>query len=121
MAHATDSGADVVIVEVADGLYQRETSQLLHSDLFRQWVDAVIFAAPDAMSAVAGVAMVTAMDLPLLGISGAISASPLASSEAQQASGVAVLTIDMLCNPDFCTPLVFSAHPRLTKALANGR
>ncbi|MDP1698211.1 MAG: hypothetical protein Q8L45_10585 [Xanthomonadaceae bacterium] len=121
MAHATDSGADVVIVEVADGLYQRETSQLLRSDLFRQWVDAVIFAAPDAMSAVAGVAMVTAMDLPLLGISGAISASPLASSEAQQASGVAVLTIDMLCNPDFCTPLVFSAHPRLTKALANGR
>lgn len=121
MMHTADSGADVVVVEVADGLYQRETSQLLGSDLFRHWVDAVIFAAPDAMSAAAGVAMIAAMQLPLLGISGAVSASPLASKEAQQASGVAVLTIETLANPDLCAPLVFSSPARAAVVLGNGR
>jgi len=121
MAHCADSGADVVVVEVADGLLQHETSELLHSDLFRQWVNAVIFAAPDAMSAASGVSMVAAMDLPLLGISGAVSASPLAASEAAHASGVAVLTIDLLCNPELCTALVFSGNASMAAGAADGR
>jgi hypothetical protein len=53
--HLTAAGSAVRLIEIADGIYQRETSRLIESDLFRSTVDVVLFAAADAMGAVAGV------------------------------------------------------------------
>lgn len=94
--HVTAAGCDVNLVEIADGLYQRETSQLVQGAAFRSLVDAVVFAAPDAMGAVAGVAHLRDLGVEVAAVSGAITRSPLATREAEAVLDVPVLTLDQL-------------------------
>jgi hypothetical protein len=47
-------GAEVAVLEVADGLLQRETAMLVGSPVFKSRVDTVLFAAGDAMGRRAG-------------------------------------------------------------------
>ena len=93
--HATlaDSGVDVVVIEVADGLYHHETRQLLLTDELRDRCDAMVFAAGDAAGAIHGVAQLRSMDLPVCAVSGLLTASPLAVREAREQLDVAVLTL----------------------------
>lgn len=97
--HLAGAGADVVVLEVADGLYQRETAALLSTSFFAAAVDDVIFAAGDAMGAAAGVAWLRERHVPVRAVSGALTASPLAVQEAAAAIAMPVLTIDDLRNP----------------------
>ena len=53
-AEMSASPTDVIIIEVADGLLQRETALLFSTQAFTDWVDGVIFAANDALGALAG-------------------------------------------------------------------
>jgi hypothetical protein len=103
--HLAAAGSGVILVEIADGLFQQETARLIRSRIFRDLIDGVVFAAGDAMSAAAGVALLHNAGLPVIGISGLLSASPLASREAEAASGVPVLTKDELASPEFA-PIV---------------
>jgi molybdopterin-guanine dinucleotide biosynthesis protein len=89
----THSGTGINLVEVADGIYQRETAQLIASDTFAETVDAVIFAAADAMGAAAGVAHLRGLGLDVVAVSGRLTRSPLATREAAAATGLPVLTI----------------------------
>jgi len=90
------TGAEVLVLEVADGLYQPETAALIDSGVFRQGVDGVILAVSDAMGAVAGHGRLMARQLPLLGLSGVLSASPLACDEASTQTGLPVLDLEAL-------------------------
>lgn len=94
------AGADVVLLEIADGLLQQETSALMASPAFASGVDGVIFAAGDAMGASAGVSLLQAHSLPVLGVSGALTQSPLAVQEAEAAIGLPVWTAQVLRNPE---------------------
>lgn len=85
-------GAEVVLLEVADGLLQQETALLVTSPFFAEAVDGLIFAAGDAMGASVGATLLHTYDLPLLGISGALTQSPLAVREAEAATGLPVWT-----------------------------
>jgi hypothetical protein len=89
--HLTASGTDVNFVEVADGIYQRETSRLVSSEVFRSTVDAVVFAAPDAMGAVAGVTHLRGLGLNVVAVSGRVTRSPLAVREAESVLGLPIL------------------------------
>ena len=91
-AHAVD----VLVLEVADGLLQRETAMLLRSPPFRQRVDGCLFSSGDAMGAVAGARWLLDHDLPLLALSGAMTRSPLAAREAADATGLSVLGLEQL-------------------------
>jgi len=51
----TTTETDVVVVEIADGVYQGETARLLQDPVFHAAVDRVVFAAADALGATAGV------------------------------------------------------------------
>jgi len=82
---------DVVVLEVADGLLQEETSGLLRSEKFRAMIDSVIFSAGDAMGAHHGVEWLRQNDIPVIAVSGALTASPLARREAQQIIDLPVL------------------------------
>lgn len=81
--HLAAGGAEVVVLEVADGLCQSETASLLTSSVFGRGVDGVIFAAGDALGASAGVAQLRRQGLPVLAVSGALTASPLAVRETE--------------------------------------
>lgn len=107
------SGVDVVVFEVADGLYQRETAQLLKSQAFARAVDAVVFAAGDAMGSAGGVQSLRAMGLPVVAASGLLTASPLAMREAAHATGLEVLDLDALRSPGILDFMGFRAAESL--------
>lgn len=90
------ASCDVAVVEVADGLLQAETQALVASEVFRERVDGVVFAAHDAMGAVAGVDWLRRVFVNVVAVSGALTASPLAISEAEFATGLPCPTIDEL-------------------------
>ena len=75
---------DVIVAEVADGLLQTETRNLIQSRTFKQQVDGVLFAAGDAMGALAGSQLLSRSGNELLAISGAMTASPLAVQEVER-------------------------------------
>jgi hypothetical protein len=97
--HLQRAGADVIVVEVADGLFQQETAALLCSPVFRQAINGIIFAAADAMGAATGVNWLYDHDLPVVAISGKLTAAPLVVRETQGATGLPVMGIDELSDP----------------------
>ncbi|MCP4005008.1 MAG: DUF1611 domain-containing protein [bacterium] len=88
VAHLAKSGVDAIILEVADGLLQDETAALLQSEVFRAVTSAVLFTARDSMGAVAGVNRLREYDLPVVGLSGVLTAGPLQCEEATTATGL---------------------------------
>jgi hypothetical protein len=85
------AGPDVVVVEVADGLFQGETARLVKDPLFKMHVDKVVFAAGEALGATAGQMMLAGLALAPVAISGMLTASPLAKREAANSLDVPVL------------------------------
>lgn len=106
IAHCAAEKPDVIVVEVADGLLQRETGALLRSTRMRDVLHGVLFAAGDAMGAVAGHHWLVEAGHRVLGISGLLSASPLAQREAEVALGRQVLSLadlrDAITAPKIC-------------------
>lgn len=97
-------GCDVVVVEVADGLFQQETAALLASPTLRGALGRVVFAAADAMGAVAGVQRLRGLGWKVCAFTGLVTASPLAASEAEAAlrsvdTAVPCFSRDELRNP----------------------
>jgi len=90
VAHLADAGVDAVVLEVADGILQAETAALLESPVFKSIVGGVFFAAADAMGAVAGSSWLRQRDLPIAGLGGVMTASPLQSMEAATATGLPI-------------------------------
>ncbi|MGI6655832.1 MAG: DUF1611 domain-containing protein [Desulfobulbus sp.] len=86
-------GVDVVIAEIADGLYQQETAHLLSSRILRDQVDGLLFAGADSMGTIAGAEWLRrAIEIPLLAVSGAFTMSPLAIEEVEQRLDLPILT-----------------------------
>jgi hypothetical protein len=83
-------GASVVVLEIADGLLQAETHALAAS--LPGFADGVVLAVTDALSAVAGVEIMHDLGVPVRAVSGLLTASPLASREAAEATGLDVLS-----------------------------
>ncbi len=107
VAELSDAETDVVVVEIADGIYQEETAQLLRDDLFQQTIDQVVFAATDALGARAGVQELQAAGLRVAVASGVMTASPLATIEARQVMGhVPVIQTFDLTHPEEAAALL---------------
>lgn len=100
MGHLCAARVDAIVLEVADGIYQGETAGLLSSAYFCTTVDSVLFAAGDAMGAAAGVAWLEQHQLPVLGLTGILTLSPLAIGEAYRVTGLPVLDVQMLRDPE---------------------
>jgi hypothetical protein len=82
---------DVVVVEIADGVYQGETARLLRDPLFHAVVDRIVFTAGDALGAVGGVRELQAAGLDVAAVSGVLTSSPLATAEAREVLSVPVI------------------------------
>jgi len=90
------SDPDYIILEIADGVFQRETRMLLDSAEFRRSADHVFFAAGDSLSAESGVRLVREYGLPLRATAGSVTQSPLASREAEEAVGIPCMSIERI-------------------------
>ncbi|WP_245575438.1 P-loop NTPase family protein [Gulosibacter molinativorax] len=80
--HLTEPDTDVVVVEIADGIFQDETAKLLRDPIFHNTIDQVLFAATDALGARAGVHELCDVGLKVAAASGVLTSSPLATREA---------------------------------------
>ncbi len=95
-SQAAAQGAEYIVVEIADGLLQRETAAMLRSAEFVKQVDAWIFAAGESMAAAEGVRLLREWNLEPLAVSGVVSMSPLGMRETEAVTGVACLTAGQL-------------------------
>ena len=96
---AAADGAEIVVVEIADGVFQQETAAILAGSRIIERMNALLFAAPDALGAVGGVKVLAEHNLRPFAISGMVTRSPLAAEEARRATGVRLLTREDLCDP----------------------
>lgn len=106
LGHLSAEGCQVVVVEVADGILQRETAALLRSDTFKSLLDRVVFAAGDPLAAAAGVTSLKSHGFDVAAVSGLVTASPLPLREAREVVEVDVLTRDQLEMPTMALPIV---------------
>lgn len=111
LSHLAHAGSDVIVMEVADSIFERETAELMRSADFREIVDGVVIAAGDAVSAVRSAKTVAKAGLPVVGVSGVITCSPLACREFEDAVRMPVLTKQFLSDPTFATGLVWPLDP----------
>ncbi|HMA11905.1 MAG TPA: hypothetical protein VKO83_08455 [Steroidobacteraceae bacterium] len=111
-----DATADVIVVEIADGLLQTETAALLQAPRFRSLVSGVIFAAGDAMAAVCGVRLLRQWNYEPVAVSGLLTTSPLAMHEAQSTLSVPVVDADFLRRDDRAAHLLLRATAQAADA-----
>lgn len=98
---------DYVVIEVADGLYQRETSMLLKHRLFTETIDHVILSCCDSMAVNTGIQLLS----PIFGdrlfaLGGLFTGSPLLVAEVEDQSSIPVLTLEKLLQSDLLSHLL---------------
>lgn len=106
IGHLAAEGCDIILVEIADGLFQEQNSELIRSDFFKAYIDGVFFAAGEAMGAAAGVKELRSLGIPVLGVSGKLTASELLIREARRYCDAPVLTKADLSDPSLAPKLV---------------
>lgn len=97
---------DFSIIEIADGIFQRETRLMLESDELRARVDHVFFSAGDSLGAECGVRRLCAEGWPVRAVTGLVTASPLAMREVEEVVGVPCLSIERLMTGDVLLSLL---------------
>ena len=114
VGQAAADGAQIVVVEIADGVFQAETAAILKASTIKDRLDGLLFAAPDALSAVGGIAVLQRYGLRPFAVSGMVTRSPLAVREAMAETGVPHVTRQDLRTPDTVVscvrPLLRSQH-----------
>jgi hypothetical protein len=90
--HAANLGCDIAVIEIADGLQQKETAALIRSQALRESSIGVVFASYDAMGAKSGIDDLRALGHTVLAISGRVCRSPLGFREAAIATKVPIHT-----------------------------
>ena len=96
--HLARRGATAIVMEIADGVLQRETAALMNDPSFVRMADATLFAASDALSAVNGVGVLENAGHKVLGVSGVLTRSPLASEEASSLIASPIISRQSLCD-----------------------
>jgi hypothetical protein len=100
LAHLRASQPDYIVLEVADGILQRETAMLLQMPTFRATIDHVFFAASDSLGMAYGVQMLRQGGWPLRGTGGLITRSPLATREAEAVTQLPCLSLERMMSAE---------------------
>ncbi|GAA1678758.1 DUF1611 domain-containing protein [Glycomyces endophyticus] len=107
--HAAAHDVDAVVMEIADGILQAETSALLEFPIVRELVDGVVLAAADAAGARYGAQHLRALGLPVIAASGRLTQSLLAIREAVAGMDAPVYTPNELATPDVAAEVLAMA------------
>lgn len=89
-AAATDP--NVVVMEIADGILERETAFLLAEPSFRSRVRAIVLSADSSLSGLYGTRLLEEMGYNVCLVSGRLTSAPLYVKEFQSKSGVPVVS-----------------------------
>ena len=108
------AGAEVALLEIADGLFQPETAALLTSPRVRPLIDGMLYAAVDALGAAHGAELIHARGHRLLGLTGMLAAAPLLVREAQCATDLSVYDRSELADASVAAKLLAAARERLS-------
>lgn len=106
-AELVATAPDVIVIEVADGLFQPETARLLTDKDVQAGTDRVVYASVDALGSVAGAETLQTAGLDLAAVTGVMTASPLATREAAAALPVNVINTFDLAQPEIARAVVF--------------
>ena len=87
---ATSANPDVIVVEIADGILQRETNMVLEDTVIRSHIRGVILAAHCAPSGLHGADCIRNHSHDLLAVSGVMTSSPLSVQEFKSHSNIPV-------------------------------
>jgi molybdopterin-guanine dinucleotide biosynthesis protein len=87
-----DTNPDYIVLEIADGIVQRETEFILANREFKDSINHLIYASGDSLAAEAGVRWLNQRDYSVLAVSGLVTASPLALREAEKLTGLPCYT-----------------------------
>lgn len=112
VGHVQQSGADVALIEVADGLFQQETRALLSGESFRELTDGVLLAAQDALGAAAGVQWLGDRGHRPLALAGALELAPLQLREAMEATSLPAYRRSELIQPTTAMKLLEALSSR---------
>jgi len=104
-----DGEPDVIVVEIADGLLQPETSNLIADPWFHDIVGTVVFSAGDAMGAMTGLAELRRRSLDVVAVAGLLTASPLAVRETERIVDVPVVPLIDLCTAEIAERVLVPA------------
>ncbi|GAB5470342.1 MAG: hypothetical protein Kilf2KO_33720 [Rhodospirillales bacterium] len=121
LADAGRAGCEVAVVELADGVFQKETAELLKMAPVRDGFAGLVFAAGDALAAAGGYAALKDLGITPSAMTGMVSCSPLAAAEAELATGTQVLTRTELCDPDAAQALLVKMLARTQRSAAKVR
>jgi hypothetical protein len=99
LAHAAERGCEIAVMEIADGIFQRETGALVADPWLKDRMAGLVFACGDAVAASGGVAELARHGLRPDALTGILSCSPMAAAEAEAATGVTVLRKSDLADP----------------------
>lgn len=92
---------DYIVMEIADGLFQRETEFLLKDKAFMSTIHNVVFSCGDSLSAIYGVQVLNEIGIHPAVISGRFTMSQLLIREVQQHMDFPILTIDEIMTGQF--------------------
>ncbi len=99
LGEAALRGADIAVMELADGIFQRETAALLADPAIRAAFGGFIFACGDAIAAAGGVSHLAGLGITPVTLTGKLSCSPMAMQEAREATGIRSMTRAQLLDP----------------------
>ncbi len=91
---------DYIVMEIADGLVQRETEFLLRDKNFMNTIHNIVFSGGDSLAAFWGISFLGELGYKPALIAGKFTMSPLLIQEVQQRSNIPVLTLDELMGKD---------------------
>lgn len=83
-----------IVMEIADGLFQRETALLLGDERFMQTIHNTVFSCGDSLSVMAGLQVLRDMQIHPCMVSGRFTMSPLLIEEVRTRMSIPVHTID---------------------------
>lgn len=112
LGHLMEAPVDIILLEISDGLLEPETTRLLAKSNLKNFLDAVIFTAYDAMGAIGGINWLRLHNLPVIAISGLISNSPLAMREALATAEIPIYSTGSLIQSEVASTILDCVNSR---------
>ena len=108
------SNPEYIVMEIADGLYQRETSFLLADKAFMSTIHNVVFSCGDSLSVASGLNELASNGIHPCMVSGCFTMSPLLIEEVEARMSTPVHTIDQMMSGQLNAILDLKTQPVLS-------